>query len=263
MGSKERNLLVIAISLTMIISLIASLGLPFFTEDRSITLPTFEDSSSSDSTWESENEDFTLLRVTTSTVQDVIASLERDSSHYRELNITRFWGSGSTQESATDIVLIWTDEDYSQSILVSTDGTMEQSLVSPDETYLWYSNSTQYLTFPTGDYESDVRQNIPSYEDILDLDTSLILKADFEEKLGDACIFVESYYEPLDYTERFWVSVERGILIASETECDGVLIYRMQETEYAPLTQELEFSLPDGIILHTFLPPEIPEDEDA
>ena len=55
---------------------------------------------------------------------------------------------------------------------------------------------------------------------------------------------------PEGYTQRYWVSVETGLLVASERLLEGETIYRM-----ASLTADLStpstdrFILPDGTVL--------------
>ena len=64
------------------------------------------------------------------------------------------------------------------------------------------------------------------------------------------CIYVETVQDPEGYTQRYWVSVETGLLVASERLLEGETIYRM-----APLTADLgppstaRFILRDGTVL--------------
>ena len=64
------------------------------------------------------------------------------------------------------------------------------------------------------------------------------------------CIYVETVQDPEGYTQRYWVSVETGLLVASERLLEGETIYRM-----ASLTADLStpstdrFILPDGTVL--------------
>ena len=52
---------------------------------------------------------------------------------------------------------------------------------------------------------------------------------------------------------RYWVSVDSGLLVAAESEEDGVLVYRMSAYSPAqsPCPADGEFELPDGTVLHT------------
>ena len=53
--------------------------------------------------------------------------------------------------------------------------------------------------------------------------------------------------------ERYWVSVDSGLLVAAETEQAGELVYRM--SAYSPITSPCpttaSFTLPDGSELHS------------
>ena len=90
------------------------------------------------------------------------------------------------------------------------------------------------------------------YETVLALDDSGILDAGYEEKNGEACIYVEARGQLEQYVERYWVSVTSGLLWAAETEKNGALVYSMSSGGVvSPLTGESAFVLPDGGVLHT------------
>ena len=77
-----------------------------------------------------------------------------------------------------------------------------------------------------------------------------ISTADYRSVSGINCIYVETAEDLAGYAQRYWVSVETGLLVASERLLDGETIYRM-----ASLTVDLSvpaadrFSLPDGTVL--------------
>ena len=52
--------------------------------------------------------------------------------------------------------------------------------------------------------------------------------------------------------QRFWVSVDSGLLVSAEAEENGQLVYRM--TAYTPpqtpCPADGRFALPDGTVLH-------------
>ena len=55
----------------------------------------------------------------------------------------------------------------------------------------------------------------------------------------------------LGYGERYWISVDSGLLVCAETRLEDQLVYRM--TAYGverPLPAEADFQLPDGTVLH-------------
>ena len=56
----------------------------------------------------------------------------------------------------------------------------------------------------------------------------------------------------LGYRERYWISVDSGLLAAAETEKDGQVVYAMPSRDVVSPLDELQgiFTLPDGTVLH-------------
>ena len=56
----------------------------------------------------------------------------------------------------------------------------------------------------------------------------------------------------LGYLYRYWISEANGLLVATETEKAGALVYRMESGEViSPLSVGKQtFALPDGTVLH-------------
>ena len=77
-----------------------------------------------------------------------------------------------------------------------------------------------------------------------------IAAADYRSVSDVNCIYVETVEDPDGYTQRYWVGVETGLLVASERLLEGETIYRT-----ASLTVDLSvpsadrFILPDGTVL--------------
>ena len=67
----------------------------------------------------------------------------------------------------------------------------------------------------------------PTYESILDLPVEDIAAADYRSVSDVNCIYVETVQDPEGYTQRYWVSVETGLLVASERLLEEETIYRM------------------------------------
>ena len=111
------------------------------------------------------------------------------------------------------------------------------------------------LSGPADGHSADLEgQRIPTYEDVLELEQDAIAAAGYEEKGGLACIYVETGEDALGYVEKYWVSVDSGLLVCAEQWKGEELTYRM--TSYAVSTDRTlfgltEFALPDGTVLHT------------
>lgn len=266
MDPKKRTILVIAIAVTIIAGVIASFGLPLFFQTTSIVLPNISgDPQSNEQNGELnpvESDEYVPINVTTETVQDVIATLHRKDRYYRELTIERFWGPNADTQRGTNTVLIWNDGDeYTKAAIRLADGTMQNSLVVQGKKYTWYGSEKKWSA--SNDDDIDLVQNLPTYKDVLTLDPKEIVRAEYETKLGINCIFVEVLVkEELDYLERYWISTDSGLLIASETEKKetGVLTYRMEENRMTDLEPDTTaFTLPDGTVLHRVVPAQTEE----
>ena len=194
-----------------------------------ITLP--EEGSSpgqtEDDTNASGGDALTVIAVTPETVQTAIETLTRPRQYSRVIRVEQLWdgGSGSFETTVT-VSGRWTRTDRSLS-----DGQVRHTITA-------------------GDITPDDEQAIPTYETILDLPVEDIAAADYRSVSDVNCIYVETVQDPEGYTQRYWVSVETGLLVASERLLEGETIYRM-----ASLTADLStpstdrFILPDGTVL--------------
>ena len=213
-----------------------------------ITLP--EEGSSpgqtEDDTNASGGDALTVIAVTPETVQSVIRdTLSRPERYTRAVTIEDFWGEG---ESGTTHADVWVDGGWTQTEAALPGGTVRYSIVGDGQFWLWYGGDRPALS---ADLEG---QRIPTYEDVLELEQDAIAAAGYEEKGGLACIYVETGEDALGYVEKYWVSVDSGLLVCAEQWKGEELTYRM--TSYAVSTDRTlfgltEFALPDGTVLHT------------
>ena len=143
---------------------------------------------------------------------------------------------------------IWADGEWIRTDTTLPSGTVEHSVVVHDKLWLWYNNDERVFYAPAGDSTADLMQHLPTYEDVLALDKSEITQADYVERAGQPCIYVEASQKELGYLQRYWISTGNGLLMAAETECDGVVIYSMASREVvSPLNDASQyFVLPDG-----------------
>ena len=178
-----------------------------------ITLP--EEGSSpgqtEDDTNASGGDALTVIAVTPETVQTAIETLTRPRQYSRVIRVEQLWDGGSGSfETTVTVSGRWTRTDRSLS-----DGQVRHTITDGEITYIWYGSESSVYSAPAGDITPDDEQAIPTYETIL-----------------------------------YWVSVETGLLVASERLLEGETIYRM-----ASLTADLStpstdrFILPDGTVL--------------
>ena len=252
MDSKNRLAIAIAITCLIVVAMFASFGRSLFLVNiPSVSLAHLdEDTSNTDgSSAQGQDDQFWQVDVTPETVQSIVASLSRPESYYRELTVETFWTGGSSATS----VQTWVDGGWSHTRQVLPSGLIRHDLISEDTVYYWYEGSAQWLSAPAGDYSADLAQHIPTYETVLDADPEQITGTGYDDSRGGIpCIYVEVSAPGGERVDRYWISVESGLLISSETLEGEELLYRM--TAYSPIQScpsGTTFQLPDGTVLHS------------
>ena len=223
MERRKRNLLVVLIGIVIVVAMVSSFGLGLFAPDTAkIVLPTPEVSQQPGGE-PGEQSGLVLVDVTPETVQSVIRdTLSRPDRYTRAVTIEDFWGEG---ESGTTHADVWVDGGWTQTEAALPGGTVRYSIVGGGQFWLWYGGDRTALSGPADGHSADLEgQRIPTYEDVL------------------------------GYVEKYWVSVDSGLLVCAEQWKGEELTYRM--TSYAVSTDRTlfgltEFALPDGTVLHT------------
>ena len=251
MEHNKRNILVVLIAAVIGVAVLASFGMNLFSPALPpIVLPTptptpgaGDDLSGSGSTG------LVRVEVTPETVQSVIATLSRPDSYYREITLEDCWDGGRGVTTAR----VWVDGGWTRTEAVWSSGTVRTSIVGEDTVWWWYSGDRQAASAPADGRSADLEgQRIPTYEDVLDLDRSLITDAGYEERGGLSCIYVEVEESALGYRQRYWVAEESGLLVAAETlEGERLLSSMSSYAVERPVPPETAFALPDGTVLHT------------
>lgn len=249
MDPTKRTRVAVLIALILLFAVFGSFAYSIFSSrTASVTLPSLSPDTSTD--LPSGQHDL-HIEVTVDTVQAIIASLHRQDSYYRQLTCQTFWNGGSSITSAQT----WVDSGYTYSRVVLPSGSVRYSLSDGDVLHFWYAGSGTYLTAPADTLNADLAQRIPTYEDVLALPTERICDAGYSAYGGEhPCVYVETSVDELGYKERYWVSVETGLLVAAETEQDGQIILSVNATHpiISPCPSNIKFALPDGTVLHSF-----------
>ena len=230
MERRKRNLLVVLIGIVIVVAMVSSFGLGLFAPDTAkIVLPTPEVSQQPGGE-PGEQSGLVLVDVTPETVQSVIRdTLSRPDRYTRAVTIEDFWGEG---ESGTTHADVWVDGGWTQTEAALPGGTVRYSIVGDGQFWLWYGGDRTALSGPADGHSADLEgQRIPTYEDVLELEQDAIAAAGYEEKGGLACIYVETGEDALGYVEKYWVSVDSGLLVCAEQWKGEELTYRM--TSYA------------------------------
>ncbi|MBQ9974171.1 MAG: hypothetical protein IJP02_04345 [Oscillospiraceae bacterium] len=247
MDANKRTRVAILIAIIMVAAVFGSFGYSLYTiRSARVTLPgQTPDTSVTDPTY---HEQVHRVEVTPDTVQAVIASLSRPESYYRQLSVHTFWPGGSGSMTSQ----CWVDSGHSMIRTILPTGQVRYALSHNGKLYYWYSGSTKYLTAPKSTLDPDLAQRIPTYEDVLTLDKQSISDAGYMAYGDHLCIYAETIQDELGYAERYWVSVDTGLLVAAETVKDGQTVYSVNATSpiQAPCPTSVRFALPDGTVLH-------------
>lgn len=251
LDQKSRTRIAVLIAIVMVAAVFGSFGFSLFSsQPPRIVLPTMQTDPGTDSPSPSDDDHGLRVDVTVDTVQAVIASLNRASSYYRQLSVQTFWDGGS----GTTSVQTWTDDGYTFVRSTLPSNQARYTLTTPDDIYYWYGGSSTWLTAPKDSLSDDLSQRIPTYEDVLALDKQDISAAGYEAFDNHPCIYVETRMDELNYRERYWISVESGLLVAAQTLKEDVLIYSVNATSpiQTPCPTDSVFVLPNGEMLHSF-----------
>ena len=252
MERKRRTLFAVLIATVIVLAVFASFAITLFgQEDYQIKLPDLLGDTQTDPTEDPDHSDgpFIRIEVTPKTVQNVIGTLDRPRSYYRELSL-ELWADAET--SAITTAQVWVDGGWTRSSVTAPGGLVQHNLVGDEQHWMWYEGDETALVFPAGEAVSDLVQRIPTYEDVLELPQRLITAAGYESYAGTDCVFVEIEQEELNSRERYWISVSDGLLVAAERIKEEQVVYRMTaQSTVSPAPLDSSFVLPDGTVLHS------------
>ncbi|MEG1999895.1 MAG: hypothetical protein RR053_00680, partial [Evtepia sp.] len=129
MGTRNRIVIVLLIAATMIAGVLASFGLPLFTEGTpEVRLPDLSQGSSAGEPTDPSGgnlQNFVPVTITPGTVQDVIATLTRPESYERNLTFESFWSQNGVMQAATGTVQVWADGDFFKTTTLLPDGSVQ------------------------------------------------------------------------------------------------------------------------------------------
>lgn len=249
MEEKSRTKFAILIALILAAAVVYSFTFNLFGETPSVSLADQGDASNMGSEDSSTPGDIAVLvEVSPETVQNVIATLTRYRSYSRMIQV-EYLNSGTvtgTISASTAVDSGWTRVD------LTTASGVEHTIIGEDICYRWYDNGMDYAVLAAGEGSEDLAQRLPTYETVLQLELQSITAAGYESRGGVTCIYIETEDAELGYLNRYWVSVESGLLVSAETLKGGEVVYRMTAYEVeSPLADAGDsFTLPDGTQLH-------------
>lgn len=246
MEERKRTIFAIVIACVVLIAMLYSFGMNLFSPRPQLVLADPNATASQSAAGEEPGSEGGIpVEVTPETVQLVIEHLERYTSYSRTVTVEYRWASGGIG-SAT--ARVWVNDGWARTDTTLASGMVEHSIVGNEQLWLWYDDEETVYHGSAGEMTADLMQRLPTYEDILALNSEDITRAGYVDRDGQPCIYVEARQKELDYRYRYWISVNSGLLMASETVHAGEVIYSMTSREVvSPLADaQSYFTLPDG-----------------
>lgn len=186
--------------------------------------------------------DGSLITITPENVQTALSTIGRVDEYSREYYVTTFWSGGNSTAS----VKVWQNGDLLR-ISQKQHGISKNIVFSGDNVYYWYGDSNKVYSAKHSDFDSndlDRYSRIISYQEILSIPTERILEAGYEEKLGENCIYAVYESEDKHYVNRIYVSVNTGLLVAAESEENGIVINSMSSVITTLATPDDDIFIP-------------------
>ena len=213
-----------------------------------VELPDTENDAQGSENVPTEGSALTVVEVRPETVQAAIETLHRPEAYSRTVTVEYLWTGGSgTIELSTAVSAPWTRVDRTLA-----DGQVRHSITDGETTFIWYNGESEVYTGPAGAISADAEETIPTYEDVLALPQDHIVQADYRVVSDVRCIYAETAEDAWGYAQRYWVSVDTGLLVVAERLQKGETVYRMAALEADQTAPPAEtFTLPDGTdLLH-------------
>lgn len=186
-----------------------------------------------------------VITLSPETVGPAIGVLARPAAYSRNQTVETFWSGGSGQS----VSRVRVSGERTRLDETLADGGERHTLLSGTAAAVWYDEEREWVLLDIEEGGVDRAARIPTYETVRDLPAADIAQADYREFSGGPCIYVETRPDAGGYLDRYWVSVESGLLMAAERLWRGELIYRFscEDLEISPQEEDL-FLLPDGSV---------------
>lgn len=242
MGKHKTTYITIALVLLFVLALFAASRT--LKRDRVIVLPEQQGeqgSSDNGSAVDSVN----TLAVTPDTVQVAIGTLSRPASYERTQMVTIFWSGGES----TSVSQVAVSGALTRIDTTLADSSVRHVLRNGETAAVWYDEEKEWMTLTVEELSADAMQRMPTYETVLRLSAADIAQAEYCERDGVRCLYVQTRETRDGYIERYWVSVDSGLLFAAERLWEETLIYRFTAVEpEGEAPREERFLLPDGTV---------------
>lgn len=188
-----------------------------------------------------------IVAITPESVRPAVSTLSRPAFYARTQTVETFWSGGSGQS----VSQIYVSGSRTRLDTLLADGSVRHMLLETEGGWTlagaWYDDEREWTLLQSPQLSADLAGRMLSYETVRDLPVESIAAADYRVQDGLNCVYVETAADEAGYTERYWVSVDSGLLHRAERLWDGEVVYRF--TAGAPeigVQDESLFLLPDG-----------------
>ncbi len=174
-------------------------------------------------------------------------TMSRPTSYSRAQLVETFWSGGSGQSSFQVSV----SGSRTRLDAALPDGSVRHTLLeeSGEQTLagVWYDEETDWTLLRSQDLTAGLAGRMLSYEALREVPAEDIAAADYREENGAGCIYVETGPDEAGYRDRYWISVDSGLLTTAERLYGETVVYRFTagEADVSPQDEEL-FLLPTG-----------------
>lgn len=248
MDKGHRNLVAVLVAVVMAVALFSAFSVNWFHKTPSVILPTLTPTPAAPTASEGAG-DYRRVEVTEETVQRVVATLERPESYARTITVETTGEDGTVGRTTAQVMV---DGGWTRVTATLPDGRVCHTIVGEEKRYVWYDEQRVWQEYPAQERSADLSQRLPTYEDVLAVVRSDIVDAGYAASGDLPCVYVAVEVEELGYVEKYWVSVDTGLLVRSESSKAGEVFYSMSGyTVETPVAPGQTFALPDGTILHT------------
>lgn len=181
--------------------------------------------------------------VTPENLTDLVLSLDRPDDYYETITVELFWDGGSSKMLRE----VWSSGGLQLIKSYTDSGERDYNyIVAGERTYIWREGDAQYYTGATGGFGADNAAQIPTYEDLAEMDSDSIVSCGYEASGDVPCLYAETT-DDFGQSHRWWVELSNGLLWKYEIWDEGELAYRMQTmSQSTDAVDRGQFILPDG-----------------
>ena len=176
------------------------------------------------------------VEIDTGNVLSVIRAMDRPEQYYLEMDSTVYADGSSLTAHICHCVR---GEQSVTRRIRDGDRTARYLLRSGDTIRIWYEGGQDVYSGSVEDYSGDDAAGVPTYEEVL-TSADRILSAKYVMEDGRACIYVLTQDEALSYSRGYFIDVDTGLLVKSQTQKNGTLVYEMCVTVYSEDISSME-----------------------